>query len=55
MLMPVGPTVLTIWTLGVEVERCLCRDWQSPPGMGKRNAEAGDRRSILHNFKQMCH
>lgn len=51
MLMPEAPTVLTIWTLGVEVERCLCRDWPSPPGMGKWNAEAGDKRSILHNVK----
>lgn len=51
MLIPEAPTVLTIWTLGVEVERCLCRDWPSPPGMGKRNAEAGDKRSILHSFQ----
>lgn len=47
MLAPVGPTVLTMWTLGVEVERCLCRDWPSPPSVGKRKAEVGDRRSIL--------
>lgn len=47
MLAPAGPTVLTIWTLGVEVERCLWRDWPSPPGKGKRKAEVGDRRAIL--------
>lgn len=47
MLAPAGPTVLTMWTLGVEVERCLCKDWPSPPDMGKSNAGAGER-SILH-------
>lgn len=47
MQAPAGPTVLTMWTLGVEVERCLCRDWPSPPGIGKRKAEVGDSRPIL--------
>lgn len=47
MLVPLGPTVLTMWTLGVEVERCRCRDWPSAPGTGKRKAEVGDRRLSL--------
>lgn len=47
MLVPAGPTVLTMWTLGVEVERCRCRDWPSAPGRGKRKAEVGDRRLSL--------
>lgn len=37
-----GSNVLTIWTLGVDVERCLCRDWPSPPDMGKWKVEDGD-------------
>ena len=47
MLLPTGPTVLTMSTLGVEVERCLWRDWPSPPGRGKRKAEVGDSRLSL--------
>lgn len=39
--------VLTMWTLGVEVERCLWRDWPSAPGMGKWKAEPGDSRPGL--------
>lgn len=50
MLAPTG-TVLTMWTLGVEVERCRCRDWLSAPGMGKRKAEVGDRRLSLQGVQ----
>lgn len=32
----------SMWTFGVEVERSLCRDCPSPPGMGKWNAEGGN-------------
>jgi len=53
MLAPAGPTVLIIWTLGVEVERWRCRDWPSPPDMGKGKAEAGDSRSILEHRKML--
>lgn len=47
MPVPVGPTVLIMCTLGVEVERPLWRDEPSAPGMGNLNAEAGDRSPIL--------
>lgn len=43
-------TVLTMWTLGVEVERCLCRDWPSPPVVGK--LKVGDRRPDLEPFRK---
>lgn len=43
-------TVLTMWTLGVEVERCRCRDWPSPPVVGK--LKVGDRRPDLEPFRK---
>lgn len=46
MLAPAGPTVLTMWTFGVEVERCLCSDCPSPPGRGKWKAGAGERSTL---------
>jgi hypothetical protein len=49
MLTPAGPTVLIIWTLGVEVERWRWSDCPSTPGVGKGKAEVGDSRSILEH------
>lgn len=38
--------------LGVELERCLCRDEPSPPGMGKWNAEGGESSAELQTQDQ---
>lgn len=53
-----GSSVLIMWTFGVEVERCLWRDWMSSVRIKKLKEELGDIASLQttkHTFKWRKH